>query len=141
MKVKITRIDKGLPLPQYETDGAAAFDFLAREKVEIPSRSIGLVPGNVIIETPRGYMLAVVPRSSTPRKYGLLIPHGIGIIDSDYCGPDDEILIQVFNFTDKMVVVERGGRIAQGVFVKIARAKLAETKINRRTRGGFGSTG
>ncbi len=140
MKVKISRVDKGLPLPKYETAGAAAFDFLAREKVKIPSRSIGLVPGNVVIETPRGYMLVVVPRSSTPRKYGLLIPHGIGIVDSDYCGPADEILIQVFNFTDKVVVVERGERIAQGVFVKIARAAMTESIINRRTRGGFGST-
>ena len=141
MKVRISRIDKGLPLPKYETAGAAAFDFLARTTTKIDARSLGLVPGNVVVETPKGYMLAIVPRSSTPRKYGLLIPHGVGVIDSDYCGPEDEVMVQVFNFTDKMVVVERGERVAQGIFVKIARGELTETKINRRTRGGFGSTG
>ena len=141
MKVRISRIDKGLQLPKYETAGAAAFDLLARTTTKIGARSLGLVPGNVVVETPKGYMLLVVPRSSTPRKYGLLIPHGVGVIDSDYCGPEDEVMVQVFNFTDKMVVVERGERIAQGIFVKIARGEFTETRINRRTRGGFGSTG
>src|SRR5690348_4667823 len=101
MKIKIKRVDTELPLPVYETKGAAGFDFLAREDKVLQSKDIALVPGNVIVETPEGYMLAVVSRSSTPRKKGVMLPHGIGIIDSDYRGPDDEIWIQVMNFTDQ----------------------------------------
>jgi dUTP pyrophosphatase len=141
LKAKITRIDKGLPLPKYETEGAAAFDFVTRETTLIEPQKLALVPSNIVVKVPSGYMLAVVPRSSTPRKKGLLIPHGIGIIDNDYCGPEDEIMIQVYNFGDLPVTIERGERIAQGVFIRIAKADFREADINHKTRGGFGSTG
>lgn len=141
MRVKITRIDKSLPLPQYETVGSVGFDFLAREDVLIAPQSIGLVPGNVIVEVPKDYMLLVSLRSSTPRKKGLLKPHGIGVIDHDYCGPEDEIKIQVYNFTNKPVTVERGEKIAQGIFVHIDKFEWEEVeKIRDNSRGGFGST-
>ena len=83
--------------------------------------------------------------SSGTGKKGLLIPHGLGVIDQDYCGPSDEILIQVFNFTNQEVIVERGDRIAQGIFVKVENAKSGVNwqeidQINHQTRGGFGST-
>ena len=81
MNVKIKRIDKSIPLPRYETSGAVGFDLLCRKSVEVLPQNISLVPANVIIETPPGYMLLVALRSSTPRKRGLLIPHGIGVID------------------------------------------------------------
>lgn len=142
MKVKIKRIDCALPLPKYETAGSVGFDFLAREEVTILPKSLGFVPGNVIVEVPEGSMLIVASRSSMPKKKGLLTPHGIGIIDHDYCGPDDEIRIQVYNFFDQSVTVHRGEKIAQGVFVKIEKFEFEEvTILERPTRGGFGSTG
>ena len=141
MQIEIKRIDKEIPLPAYETEGSVCFDFRAREETRIPPRSIVLVPGNVIVNTPPGYMLLVAPRSSTPRKKGLLSPHGIGIIDQDYCGEKDEIMIQLYNFTDEEVVVEKGERIAQGGFVRIDRASFVEVeKMSQKSRGGFGST-
>ena len=145
MKIKIKRIDKTLPLPKYQTDGAVGFDLFCRQKTHIGPQTIGLIPANVIIETPPGYMLVIALRSSTPRKKGLLIPHGLGVIDQDYCGPSDEILIQVFNFTDQEVVIEPGERIAQGIFVKVENAKSGIgwqeiDQINHKARGGFGST-
>lgn len=142
MKIGIKRIDNTLELPKFETAGAVGFDILAREQTVIPSKEVVLVPGNIIIEIPEGYMLMVTSRSSTPRKKGLLTPHGLGVIDQDYCGPEDEILIQVYNFTGSDVVVERGERIAQGVFVPIARAEWVEIEeVTAKTRGGFGSSG
>ena len=99
MKVRIKRLDKDLPLPMYETGGSVGFDLLCRESVTIEPQTVALIPANVIIETPPGYMLMVTLRSSTPRKLGLLIPHGVGIIDQDYCGEGDEIQIQIYNFT------------------------------------------
>jgi dUTP pyrophosphatase len=88
-------------------------------------------------------MFIVVPRSSTPKKKGLLIPHGIGIIDQDYCGPDDEVLFQVLNFTNKIIIVEKGERLAQGCFVPVARVNFNEVKkvTSDKSRGGLGSTG
>lgn len=141
MKVKIQRIDKDLPLPKYETDGSVGFDFLAREDIIIPSKTVALIPGNVIVEVPETYMLLISLRSSTPRKKGLLMPHGIGVIDHDYCGPHDEIKIQVYNFTDQPVTVNRGEKIAQGIFVHIDKFEWDEvSQIREKSRGGFGST-
>ena len=141
MKVKIKRLDKNLPLPMYETDGSVGFDLLCRESVPIAPHTVALVPANVIVETPSGYMLMVTLRSSTPRKRGLLIPHGVGVIDRDYCGEDDEIQIQIYNFTDQPVTVERGDKIAQGIFVRVDIAEWSEvSEMGSETRGGFGST-
>ena len=141
MKVTIKRLDKDLPLPMYETDGSVGFDLLCRESVTIAPQTVMLIPANVIIETPPGYMLMVTLRSSTPRKLGLLIPHGVGVIDLDYCGEGDEIQIQVYNFTDQPVTIERGDKIAQGIFVRVDIAEWSEvSEMGSETRGGFGST-
>ena len=141
MNVKIKRIDTGLPLPIYETNGSVGFDLLAREDTLIEAGSIGLIPGNVIIEVPEGYSLLLVSRSSTPKKYGLTKPHGIGVIDQDYCGPEDEIMIQMYNFSNKPVTIERGQKIVQGLFVRTDRFNFEEvTEIGKGSRGGFGST-
>jgi dUTP pyrophosphatase len=141
MIVKIKRLDTDLPLPQYETGGSVGFDLLCRELVTIAPQTVALIPANVIIETPPGYMLMVTLRSSTPRKLGLLIPHGVGVIDLDYCGEGDEIQIQVFNFTDQPVTIERGNKIAQGIFVRVDTAEWSEvSEMGSETRGGFGST-
>ena len=141
MHVKIKRIDRSLPLPRYETTGSVGFDLLCRKSVDVLPQNIALIPANVIIETPPGYMLLVTLRSSTPRKRGLLIPHGIGVIDQDYCGDGDEIQIQVYNFTSQSVLIERGDRIAQGIFVRIDCMDWYEVEqMDQNTRGGFGST-
>lgn len=140
--VTIKRIDRGLPLPGYQSAGAAGFDLLCREQRTVAPGEVALLPANVVVRTPPGYMLLVAARSSTPRRKGLSVPHGIGVIDQDYCGPDDEIHVQVYNFTDTPVTVERGERIAQAIFVRVDRAVWDEIDtIDAPTRGGFGSTG
>ncbi len=141
MNIKIKRIDKTLPLPKYETAGSVGFDLICRESAEIAPHSIVLIPANVIVETPPGYMLMVCLRSSTPRKLGLMMPQGVGIVDNDYCGEEDELKIQVYNFTDEVVHVERGSRIAQGIFVRVDTAEWNEVEqMTTPSRGGFGST-
>lgn len=142
MKIKIKRIDTTLPLPQYATPGSVCFDLVARTDLHIEAKSIALIPTNIIIETPPGYMFVVVPRSSTPKKKGLLIPHGIGVIDQDYSGPKDEVLFQVYNFTDETVSVAKGERLAQGCFIPVERVEFEEVDtILDKSRGGIGSTG
>ncbi len=142
MQVSIQRIDPSLPLPQYHSEGAVGFDLITRETTTVEPGKIALVPGNVIVKVPESTMLIITPRSSLPRKKGLICPHSIGIIDCDYHGEQDEILVQVQNITDAPVTVERGERIAQGIFVKVERAEWDEVHTHgKQSRGGFGSTG
>ncbi len=142
MEIKIKRIDPTLPLPKYETDGSVGFDILARIDTEILPKRVALIPGNIVVEIPEGYMLIVASRSSTPVKRGLLTPHGIGIIDHDYCGDNDEITIQVYNFTDEKVIIKKGEKVAQGIFVPVGKFAWKEVAMmHKKDRGGFGSTG
>jgi dUTP pyrophosphatase len=141
LRVTVKRIDTNLPLPTYATAGSVGFDLLCREDTEIAPRQLGLIPGNVIVKTPPGYLLLLTLRSSTPRRKGLLIPHGIGVIDQDYSGNSDELMVQVYNFLDVVVLVKRGERIAQGIFVPFVRVAWNEVHDMGEGRGGFGSTG
>ena len=142
MKIPVHRIDATLPLPEHQTKGSCAFDFIARETTVVEPRAVGFVPGNLIVEVPEGHSLLILPRSSLYRKKSLLIPNAPGLIDCDYCGPDDEIKIQVLNFSDSPVTVERGERIAQGLLVRSDQAEWEEMdRPERDSRGGFGSTG
>lgn len=142
MKVKIKRIDKDLPLPKYQTSGSVGCDLLARVTTTIPAKSLARIPANVIVHTPPGFMFVVASRGSTPFKKGLIPPHGIGIGDQDFCGPEDEYQIAVYNILDEEVVVERGERVAQGIFVPVEVIEWEEIdETDKPTRGMFGSTG
>jgi len=107
----------------------------------IAPRALGRIPANLIVQTPPGYMLLLTMRSSTASRKGLLIPNGVGVIDQDYCGDGDELMISVYNFQDEATTVLRGERIAQGIFVPIARVLWQEVERVGEGRGGFGSTG
>ncbi|HRN69649.1 MAG TPA: dUTP diphosphatase [Candidatus Woesebacteria bacterium] len=143
MKIKIKIIDKSLPLPQYQTEGSVAFDLYARKTVIIPPFTPTIIPANVVIEVPQGYFLMIASRSSTPLKKNLMVANGIGVIDQDYHGDKDEIGVQVLNFSQKDVTVERGERIAQALLVQIAKVVDFDIvdSIKTESRGGFGSTG
>jgi dUTP pyrophosphatase len=141
LDVSIKRVDTSLPLPTYATAGSVGFDLFCREEIEIAPRTLGFIPANVIVQTPPGYMLLLTLRSSTPRRKGLLIPNGVGVIDQDYCGEGDELIVQVYNFGDEAVTVKRGERIAQGIFLPVMHASWNEVDELGQGRGGFGSTG
>lgn len=142
MQVRVHKLREDVAIPKFETAGAVGFDLAASEDAEISAGEIKLIPTGLVIETPAGYALILASRSSTPKKKGLTMPHGIGVIDQDYCGVEDEIKIQVQNFTQETVLVKKGEKIAQGIFVRIERADFIETAYapSEKTRGGFGST-
>jgi dUTP pyrophosphatase len=142
MRLKIRRLDSTIPLPTYGTDEAAGFDLAAAQDVTIAPGQIALVPTGLVIEVPTGHCLAIFARSSTPLKRGLMVANGVGIVDPDYSGPEDEVLIQVLNISGKEVRVSRGDRLAQGVVLPAPRVTWREvTEIREVTRGGFGVTG
>ena len=139
--IRIRRIDKGLPLPEYKTRGAAGFDLSAREAQVVLPRTIAYVPLNVAIEPPEGYFVLLAARSSL-HKRGLMSANGIGIIDRDYSGNGDEYTAVLYNNTDNDVVIEKGDRLMQGVFIPHIRGIFEEVEdMKREDRGGFGTTG
>jgi len=141
--VSIRRLDPSIPLPEYQTAGAAGFDLAASGDLEIAPNTIALIPTGLVIGVPDGHFLGIFARSSTPLKRGLMVANGVGVIDPDYCGPADEVKIQVLNFTGDVVRVRKGDRIAQGLFLPVVRADWRETDTDLRegSRGGFGATG
>ena len=141
MLIRITRLRDDVALPCYATDGSAAFDLAPAETVAVPAQQTVLAPTGLVIQTPLGYALIIAPRSSLFRKKGLRLGNTVGIIDQDFCGPQDELFISLWNPTDETVTVEKGERIAQGMFVAIARADWDEGPATARSRGGLGSTG
>jgi dUTP pyrophosphatase len=142
MRLKIRRLDPTVPLPGYGTDEAAGFDLAAAHDVTIGPGHIALVRTGLVIEVPTGHFLAIFARSSTPLKRGLAVANGVGVIDPDYSGPNDEVMIQVLNFTKADVSVRRGDRLAQAIVLPAPRVSWDEvTEIRQVTRGGFGATG
>lgn len=114
----------------------------AAHDTSVPPRQVALIRTGLVIEVPSGHFLGIFARSSTPLKRGLLVANGVGVIDPDYSGPEDEVMIQVLNFTDAPVTVKRGDRLAQGIVLPAPRVTWNEVAAIRSvTRGGFGATG
>ena len=131
-----------MPVPVYQTPGAAGFDLAASAEVTVAPGAIVLIPTGLVVEVPPGHFLGIFARSSTPLKKGLIVANGVGVLDSDYCGPTDELKIQVMNVTKDPVTVNKGDRIAQGVVLPFVRVEIEDgTGATAASRGGFGSTG
>jgi len=142
MRLKIRRLDPTIPLPTYGTDEAAGFDLAAAHDVRVLPGQIVLVRTGLIIQVPTGHFLGIFARSSTPLKRGLMVANGVGVIDPDYSGPNDEVMVQVLNITSAEVQVTRGDRLAQAIVLPAPRVTWQEvTEIREVTRGGFGTTG
>ena len=110
--------------------------------MRVPPGQIALVRTGLIIQVPTGHFLGILARSSTPLKRGLMVANGMGVIDPDYSGPNDEVMVQLLNITSAEVQVTRGDRLAQAIVLPAPRVSWDEvTEIRETTRGGFGSTG
>jgi dUTP pyrophosphatase len=141
MKVLIKRFDKSLPLPEYKTKGAAAFDLHVREETVISPNKVVLVPLNIAIQLPENHWALLSARSSL-HKMGLMVANGIGVGDYDYRGDGDEYKAALLNFTDEEVVLKKGDRVVQMIIMTRDRVEFEEKeKFSDQNRGGFGSTG
>ncbi|MBI4143243.1 dUTP diphosphatase [Candidatus Uhrbacteria bacterium] len=143
MTVRISRLDLSLPLPAYHTAGSVAFDLSPRVDVTIAPGATAMLPTNLIVEVPTGFVLLIIARSSLMKR-GLVLANGVGVIDQDYCGPNDELHLALRNTTDQPIEIKRGDRLAQGLFTPVERAEwheIAHAAITTATRGGWGSTG
>lgn len=136
---------EGLPLPSYETSGAAGMDVSAAlpegTPVIIGPMERSLIPTALSIELPQGYEAQIRPRSGLALKSGLTVLNTPGTIDSDYRG---EIKIILVNLSNNPVEINRADRIAQMVIAPVTRARMTQVdslSLTKRGAGGFGSTG
>ena len=134
-----------LPLPRYETAGAAGLDLQAAIDADAPlvlkAGARALVPTGLTLALPEGFEAQVRPRSGLALKQGVTLVNSPGTIDSDYRG---EIGVILINHGQEDVVVIRGMRIAQLVIAPVIQARLVELDEldqSERGAGGFGSTG
>jgi dUTP pyrophosphatase len=135
----------GLPLPAYQSAGAAGLDLVAALDTQHPLTlapgARALVPTGLILELPAGYEAQVRPRSGLALNYGIAVLNSPGTIDSDYRG---EVRIVLANLGHAPFEIRRGERIAQLVVLPVVRAELVEVAAVNETQrgdGGFGSTG
>lgn len=140
--------DTSLPLPSYETDGAAGADI----RVNLPEdqRQLGIVlgpmerrvvPTGMRVEIPVGFEMQIRPRSGLALRHGITLPNTPGTIDSDYRGPLGVLLV---NLGLEPYVVHHGDRIAQAVIAPVIQMRYEPVKAlgeTERGEGGFGSTG
>jgi dUTP pyrophosphatase len=134
---------EGLPLPAYQTAGAAGMDLHAAvaDDVRIEPGAIVLVPTGLEVAIADGFEGQVRPRSGLAVKHGISLPNTPATIDADYRG---EIRVPLINLGREAVVVTRGMRIAQLVVAPVARVaweEVAELSSTDRGRGGFGHSG
>lgn len=141
--VEVLEHGRGLPLPAYESEGAAGMDLRAAvgAPLVIPVGGRVLVPTGLSIAVPRGYEAQVRARSGLALRQGLVVPNAPGTIDSDYRG---EVKVILQNLGEAEVTVERGMRIAQLIFAPVTRASWrvsSDLDATTRGAGGFGHTG
>ncbi len=144
--IRLKRLHENATEPRRATVGSFGYDLatIQEERVsphETRVLSTGLQLAHDLPRADgRGMAMLVLPRSSLPLKYGLILPNAPGLIDADYSGP---IGVIVHNLTDELVTVPQATRIAQAVFVEVSLPDVAvgDTADASRTRGGFGSTG
>ena len=144
LKILDPRIGREYPLPRYETEGSAGLDLRAcvEAPTEVAPGETVLVPSGIAVHiADPGLAAVLLPRSGLGHKHGIVLGNLVGLIDSDYQGP---VLVSVWNRGGERFTIEPGDRIAQLVFLSIARARFevvdafAETE---RGEGGFGHSG
>lgn len=142
IRIKIKKLHEDAVIPQYQTKGAAGFDFHAIEDMEISPRQIVLVKTGLSMEIPEGYELQVRPRSGMSLKTKMRVANAPGTVDSDYRGEICIIMENIGMLASFPYIINKGDRIAQGVICPVHQAIFVEDELSETERGekGFGST-
>jgi dUTP pyrophosphatase len=143
--VRILRLPhgQGLPLPAYQTPGAAGLDLHAalETDLELFPGQRRAVPTGLELAIPPGFEGQVRARSGLALRHGLMVLNGPGTVDSDYRG---ELQVILANLGDRPARIRRGDRVAQLVISPVVQARLEEVSElpeTDRGPGGFGHTG
>ncbi len=143
--IRVKRLAHGadLPLPSYESAGAAGMDLRAAlsEQMRLAPGARALVPTGLSIALPQGFEAQVRPRSGLALKQGVTCLNTPGTIDADYRGEVGVILI---NLGAEPFDIDHGDRIAQLVIAPVTQGTWVEVETldeTARGSGGFGSSG
>lgn len=141
--VRIKRLPNGdgLPLPSYETSGAAGMDLRAADSTVLKPGARCLMPTGLAIALPVGFEAQVRPRSGLAVKFGVTVLNAPGTIDCDYRG---EIKIPLINHGETDFNIARGDRVAQLLIAPVSKAgwiEVDDLEETQRGSGGFGSSG
>jgi dUTP pyrophosphatase len=141
----IRRLHPAAILPTYATEKSAGLDvYTIQEERIVPSTFI-LIHTGLVVVPPMNYHFLLFARSSLGRDFpGLILSNGVGVIDEDYSGPEDELLIPLLNLSNNTYCINKGRRIAQLVLRQNFRTTLQEIVDGNKlvcSRGGFGSSG
>jgi len=129
-------------LPTRSTKNSAGYDFFNPKNIICKSHEITMIPTGIKAQFPEDEMLLLFNRSSNPKKKGLIILNGVGVVDSDYYNNTDnegEMAFVFYNMLEEDVTLLAGEKLGQGVFVKYA--KTDDDMAEGERIGGFGSTG
>lgn len=142
-KMKIKKLDARATIPTYGTQYSAGADIYAllEEDVIIKPGETFLVKTGISFEIPNGYVGLIYARSGLASKSGIAPANKVGVIDSDYRG---ELMVPLYNHSDKDFKLEHGLRIAQLViapYIQVEFEEVEELDSTERGHGGFGSTG
>lgn len=144
LRILDPRLGSDFPLPDYATDGSAGLDLRAclQAPLTLEPGATALVPSGIAVHIgdPR-YAAVVLPRSGLGHRHGIVLGNLVGLIDSDYQG---EILISCWNRGQASFTLEPGERLAQLVFLPVARPAFEQVSAfedSARGDGGFGHSG
>jgi len=129
-------------LPTRSTKNSAGYDFFNPKNIICKSHKITMIPTGIKAQFPEDEMLLLFNRSSNPKKKGLIILNGVGVVDSDYYNNTDnegEMAFVFYNMLEEDVTLLAGEKLGQGIFVKYA--KTDDDMAEGERIGGFGSTG
>jgi len=140
-KLKIVRLSKAVPLPNYALSGDAGFDLYVNEEVTVLPMGRASLNTGYKMEIPRGCTGIIYEKSGLSFKHGI-ITYG-NVIDSGYRG---EVHVGVFNLSDTPYTFHAGDKVAQMIIhsyeeVKFVEVKDGELSSSERGMRGFGSTG
>ncbi|MBG5883949.1 dUTP diphosphatase [Providencia alcalifaciens] len=144
LKILDARIGNEFPLPTYATTGSAGLDLRAciDAPIDLAPGQTELIPTGLAIHIADEQLAAVIlPRSGLGHKHGVVLGNLVGLIDSDYQG---QLMVSVWNRSDKAFTVEPGERMAQMVFVPVVQAQfniVDDFNATERGEGGFGHSG
>jgi dUTP pyrophosphatase len=145
LTAKVCIVRPGVELPAPQTSRSVGFDLVAAVSVTIAPGAIVAVPTGLVVEPPAGHHLVIAARSSLSSKKGLILANGIGVVDPDYCGPEDELLLALWNpSTSVSVAIAQGERLCQGFFRQlplVSLVRVSRDELGTGSRGGLGSTG
>jgi dUTP pyrophosphatase len=140
--------DAALPLPSYETAGAAGADLRANfpenerlQGLTLAPMERAICPTGLRVAIPAGFEAQIRPRSGLALKHGITLPNTPGTIDSDYRGP---LGVALVNLGTAPYTIRHGDRVAQMVVAPVVQVGFALVDVldaTQRGEGGFGSTG